>query len=233
MRTFILSSLLLSSTVVWAQDRIAQPVTYQTHDSTNSNSARDAGFSAFQQMLKFMNNTGQNDRYYNFDSNSNSSMQAPSFSWFGSAPFEQTAKECGEKAQRECSPSNFGGRTMCGYSVAQMMKCMANSINANNSASCTGRCGNGKDFVNCSSGQMQACGYEKVIPANSEKCAMPGAILAYTQSPTTRGQIYGHVEMVCGRQQYCSVYDQPHNQPWPRPVADACWYPNTSSTSGS
>lgn len=145
----------------------------------------------------------------------------------GQMPFEQTAKECGEKAQRECSPSNLGGRTMCGMAVAKMIQCMGPSTNAR--PGCTGGCGHGKMFVDCTNGQMKKCGYEKVTPVTSEKCQMAGAVLAYTQSPTKRGAKYGHVEFVCGRGKYCSVYRAPHDRPWPRPTPDACWYPSVGA----
>lgn len=140
-----------------------------------------------------------------------------------SGPFAQTAKECGEKAQRECSPSNFGGRTMCGRAVAQMIKCMAPSIGGDRS--CGGSCGHGKDFVKCSNGQMQRCGYTSISPTDP-RCRQAGAVLSYTRSPTARGSVYGHVEFVCGDNKYCSVYRQPHDRPWPRAPADACWFPS-------
>jgi hypothetical protein len=137
----------------------------------------------------------------------------------GNMPFQGSAESCGKNAQQRCSPSHFGGRTMCGLAVSQMIKCMAA-----NHPGCTGKCGNGKDFVSCGNGQMVKCGYKKMPPGSTE-CKMPGAVLAYTHTPTARGSVYGHVEFVCGRNQYCSVYSGPHNRPWPRAPADACWYP--------
>lgn len=137
-------------------------------------------------------------------------------------PMEDAAQECGERLQRDCSPSNFGGRTMCGYAVAKMLECMKTVTGGD--VNCTGACGHGKMFVDCKNGQMKKCGYEKVS-ATDNRCKMPGAVLAYTQSPTTRGAIWGHVEFVCGQGRYCSVYRQVHDKPWPRPVADACWFP--------
>jgi hypothetical protein len=142
----------------------------------------------------------------------------------GGCPLEQAAKECGEKAQVDCSPSRMGGRTMCGMSVAQAIACMRNHLPQANKGLCYGKCGHGNMFVNCSSGQMGTCGYEK-ISSTDNRCKMPGAVLAYSKSPTPRGAIYGHVEFVCGRDKYCSVYRQPLNRPWPRSPPDACWYP--------
>lgn len=140
----------------------------------------------------------------------------------GSSFFSSAAQECGEAKQKECAPDNFGGRTMCGMAVARMLKCMAPVVGAREG--CTGGCGHGKDFVNCNTGQMEKCGYTKLPPTDS-RCKMAGAVLAYAQSPTARGQIYGHVEFVCGNNRFCSVYKDPHDRPWPRYPADSCWYP--------
>jgi|GEM_PF-5527193 len=147
-----------------------------------------------------------------------------------SGPFAQTARECGESKQRECSPSNFGGRTMCGLAVAKMIKCMSPSIGG--SAGCTGACGHGKNYVDCSNGQMGQCGYTKISPTDP-RCKQAGAVLSYRQSPTARGSIYGHVEFVCGDNKYCSVYRATHDRPWPRTPADACWFPKSSNSAGS
>lgn len=140
----------------------------------------------------------------------------------GKCPFEEAARRCGEDMQRLCSPARLG-TTMCGMAVGKMLECMKGNI-PGASAGCTGRCGHGKMFVACDNGQMKNCGYQKLSP-NDNKCKMPGAVLAYSQSPTTRGRAYGHVEFVCGQGRYCSVYSQPHGRPWPYPVPDACWYP--------
>lgn len=140
----------------------------------------------------------------------------------GEMPFEQMARMCGQTKQRECSPSNFGGRTMCGLAVSEMLKCM--SPVTSGGSNCNGACGNGKDFVDCANGQLGHCGYQRLSP-NDPRCRMAGAVLSYQTSPTERGQMYGHVEFVCGRNEYCSVYSQPHSQPWPRYPADSCWYP--------
>jgi hypothetical protein len=140
-----------------------------------------------------------------------------------SGPFARTAEECGEAKQRECSPSNFGGRTMCGLAVAKMIACMAPSIGG--TSACNGSCGNGKDFVKCQNGQMEKCGYAKIENPDDPRCKQSGAVLSYTKSPTARGSIYGHVEFVCGANKYCSVYKGPHDRPWPRSPADACWFP--------
>lgn len=139
-------------------------------------------------------------------------------------PFAQTAKECGEAKQRECSPSNFGGRTMCGLAVAKMIQCMSPSIGG--SKACGGGCGDGKMFVKCTNGQMGKCGYTS-IPPNDPRCKQAGAVLSYEKSPTKRGAKYGHVEFVCGDNKYCSVYSKPHDRPWPRTPADACWFPKS------
>ena len=146
-----------------------------------------------------------------------------------SSGFGQTAKECGESKQKSCSPENFGGRTMCGRAVAEMIKCMANAVGGKDG--CQGGCGNGKDYVNCKNGQMEKCGYTKVSPSD-ERCKQAGAVLSYAQSPTARGSVYGHVEFVCGNNRYCSVYKEPHDRPWPRYPADACWFPTSGSTKG-
>jgi hypothetical protein len=147
-----------------------------------------------------------------------------------SGPFARTAQECGEAKQRECSPSNFGGRTMCGLAVAKMIACMAPSIGGTNG--CNGSCGDGKDFVKCQNGQMEKCGYAKIENPNDPRCKQAGAVLSYTQSPTARGSIYGHVEFVCGDNKYCSVYKDTHDRPWPRSPADACWFPKSSGNAG-
>ncbi len=141
-----------------------------------------------------------------------------------SGPFSQTAKECGEAKQRDCAPSKFGGRTMCGLAVAKMIQCMSPSIGGQKD--CGGGCGDGKMFVDCKNGQMAKCGYTKISPTDS-RCKQAGAVLSYTKSETKRGKKYGHVEFVCGDNKYCSVYSAPHDQPWPRTPADACWFPKS------
>ncbi len=147
-----------------------------------------------------------------------------------SGPFAQTAKECGESRQARNTPANHGGRTMCGRAVAEMIKCMAPSIGG--ASNCQGNCGNGKDFVRCTNGQMDKCGYAKISPTD-ERCKQAGAVLSYTKSPTSRGAMYGHVEFVCGANKYCSVYRAPHDRPWPRTPADSCWFPKgTTNTRG-
>jgi hypothetical protein len=138
--------------------------------------------------------------------------------------FSTTAQECGETNQAACTPDHFGGRTMCGRSVAQMIACMGKSIGK----TCLGNCGDGKGFVDCENGQLKACGYEKVAPGD-ERCKKPGAVLAYQSSPTSRGQKFGHVEFVCGENKYCSVYKSPHTQPWPKAPPDGCWFPASGS----
>jgi hypothetical protein len=143
----------------------------------------------------------------------------------GTTSFTNTAKECGEAKQKSCSPANFGGRTMCGRAVAEMIKCMAPSLGAGDG--CQGGCGNGKDYVNCKNGQMEKCGYAKISPTDP-RCNSAGAVLSYAQSPTARGSIYGHVEFVCGNNRFCSVYKEPHDRPWPRYPADTCWFPTTA-----
>jgi hypothetical protein len=142
-------------------------------------------------------------------------------------PFEQAAKECGEKMQVKCSPANMGGRTMCGMAVAEMLKCMKPHLQGASSG-CTGSCGHGKMFVTCANGQMQQCGYEKVSN-NDNRCKMPGAVLAYdgSTSTTDRGREFGHVEFVCGQGRYCSVYAQVRSRPWPSTPPHACWYPKS------
>jgi hypothetical protein len=57
---------------------------------------------------------------------------------------------------------------------------------------------------------------------------MPGAIRAYDTTPTEAGQKYGHAEIVCGVQKYCSVYERPLDTPWPKVVSDGCWIPKVN-----
>jgi len=149
----------------------------------------------------------------------------------GPLPFEDMAKKCGTEKQAECTPDKMGGRTMCGRAVAKMLECMKTTVGG--SAKCTGRCGNGKDFVNCQNKEMETCGYQKIDDPKDERCRMPGAVLAYTKSPTARGAMYGHVEFVCGRDEYCSVYTKKHERPWPRSPADSCWYPKNATASNT
>jgi hypothetical protein len=147
----------------------------------------------------------------------------------GSTFFSKAAQECGEAKEKECSPANFGGRTMCGLAVAKMIKCMSPVIGGKDG--CVGGCGNGKDYVNCSNGQMEKCGYAK-LPPTDNRCKLAGAVLSYTQTPTARGSVYGHVEFLCGNNRFCSVYNEPHDHPWPRYPADACWYPASQVSKG-
>ena len=144
----------------------------------------------------------------------------------GESAFANTAKECGEAKQKSCAPSVFGGKTMCGRAVGEMIKCMANTIGGKDG--CQGGCGNGKDFVNCSNGQMEKCGYTKISPTDP-RCNSAGAVLSYAQSETTRGKKFGHVEFVCGNNRFCSVYAQTQDHPWPRYPADACWFPGAKN----
>jgi len=173
---------------------------------------------------------------------SNSGLMRETAPYFTPAPgpsqadrmsgFMPAAKECGEKAQIECQPSRRGGRTMCGEAVGEAIKCMNERLRLSMAKRCGGHCGNGKEWVNCENGELDACGYKKVSDPDSPECLKPGAVRAYSKSPTTRGQIYGHVEFVCGVQQFCSVYHQPHEKPWPREIPDACWVPKTAQVSG-
>lgn len=140
------------------------------------------------------------------------------------SPFAISAKECGEANQNQCTPDRLKGKTMCGMAVRLTVKCMSKVLG--HDSGCSGQCGNGKDFVNCSNGELEKCGYKKIIPTTSKECTLPGAVLAYSKSPTMRGRIYGHVEFVCGKEEYCSIYSKPHKKPWPRETADGCWYPD-------
>lgn len=131
-------------------------------------------------------------------------------------------EQCGVEKERSCGPSHFHGKTMCGYAVSQMLTCMADQLGYPN---CKGDCGHGRDFVNCSNGALEKCGYTK-HSGTSPECKLPGAVRAYLHTPTKRGSIFGHVEFVCGVSLYCSVYHQPLSQPWPRgQTPNACWYP--------
>lgn len=142
-------------------------------------------------------------------------------------PYEDTARECGVTKQKENSPDNFGGRTMCGRAIRQMVACMSHAIGG--ASDCFGRCGeSGKDYIRCPTDELIKCGYESIDP-HDLRCKMPGAVLAYQTSPTARGKRHGHVEFVCGKGQYCSVYREPKTEPWPKNVADACWYPRAGT----
>lgn len=153
----------------------------------------------------------------------NSSLSPEDQDAAGRSPFLSDAERCGTTCQNNNTPDKHGGNSMCGRSVQEMVQCMSRSLNS--TEGCTGRCGHGKNFVDCESGQLEKCGYEKIKSGLDKRCSMPGAVLAYSKTETDAGKIYGHVEFVCGVQKYCSVYKREHNQPWPRPVADACWYP--------
>lgn len=141
---------------------------------------------------------------------------------------ERTAYECGVKAQKECHPSNRGGDSRCGEAVKIAVSCMSPALTG---SKCDSQCGPGKNWVNC--GKLTACGYTKATNPNDPKCHLPGAIRAYSKTHTPMGAKFGHVEFVCGRGKYCSIYDAPLPRPWPRSNADACYIPTGGSGASS
>lgn len=142
--------------------------------------------------------------------------------------YRSEAEKCGDQAECKYDPKAMGKRSMCGRSVGEMIQCFSAAINHGNACK-SGDCGDGRSYIQCSGGQMTACGYVKESDTSSPKCKEPGAVLSYNTSPTARGQKYGHVEFVCGANpaKYCSVYKQPLSHPWPKAPPDACWVPKS------
>jgi hypothetical protein len=105
-----------------------------------------------------------------------------------------------------------------------MVGCMARKTMG---ISCSGSCGGAaRDMIDCGDGFLEKCGYKKVPPDKSSLCNTTGAVRVYNTSPTSMGQLYGHTEFVSAPGEYCSIYAQPLDHPWPSGYSpSACWFP--------
>jgi hypothetical protein len=149
----------------------------------------------------------------------------------------KASAECGDYYQKMFHPSQQGGKSLCARSVRHMVACVNKQVtgSSNRCTAASMNCGpSAKNYLSASCAEkFRNCGYEK-HSGQSSLCEQPGAVRVHERSPTRKGKIHGHIEMVGevrGRALYYSIYRGPLNSGFPG-NPDACFFPKNMSGGG-